>query len=497
MGKELKHYKIEKRRHFSNCVGQYFGALLLLCLYSIKMAAQTDYHPNEKFIKTTENIIDVAKAERIFLSVRDSLLDVANKKSVILQNEKAESQNKIEISLKLMNTQKNVQELIRSSIKTDKTIDAIYFTTPKLKKKKVKSVEDRALLSEAYKSYQNPNNKMKKDILKGKITPDILICLSVYNKILSDSIQQIDDDINTFNEDIHKIETEIEQINTCTESGWEKCLPQIGIPLPTKTVSTMVKNPYYRGNNYSDYNTLDLLDKHQQEEGHANFYKGTSIYKEDSYPTKFKYYIYSEQPQYKVNSETLDVYNINGQLVYVHSLTRNSKNEFEEIKRIVYLLDYQNNKYGIKSQSNQTQKFLNRVLGRERGIEYYEFDKAITAFGSLAVNSSLGDLYSLAMGPQQRLSAAIGIQREYRELHNTNGENFIKQLEKDHEYDFGYIYMIERVSNVGFRVVYLNKRTLQPSYCALITYKTSTKPYTKTFSAKLISMPKNIPSITQ
>lgn len=150
------------------------------------MAAQTDYHPNEKFIKTTENIIDVAKAERIFLSVRDSLLDVANKKSVILQNEKAESQNKIEISQKLMNTQKNVQELIRSSIKTDKTIDAIYFTTPKLKKKKVKSVEDRALLSEAYKSYQNPNNKMKKDILKGKITPDILICLSVYNKILSD-----------------------------------------------------------------------------------------------------------------------------------------------------------------------------------------------------------------------------------------------------------------------------------------------------------------------
>ena len=76
-------------------------------------------------------------------------------------------------------------------------------------------------------------------------------------------------------------------------------------------------------------------------------------------------------------------------------------------------------------------------------------------------------------------------------------QNLRKQLEKDHEYDFGYIYMIERVSNVGFRVVYLNKRTLQPSYCALITYKTSTKPYTKTFSAKLISMPKNIPSITQ
>ena len=163
MNNKQKHYNKERRRHFSNCVGQCFGALFLLCLFSIKMAAQTDYHPNEKFIKTTENIIDVAKAERIFLSVRDSLLGVANKKSVILQKEKAESQNKNEIAQKLMNTQKSVQELITSSVKIDKTIDAIYFTSPKLKKKKVKSIEDRALLSEAYNSYQNPNNKMKKE----------------------------------------------------------------------------------------------------------------------------------------------------------------------------------------------------------------------------------------------------------------------------------------------------------------------------------------------
>ena len=77
------------------------------------------------------------------------------------------------------------------------------------------------------------------------------------------------------------------------------------------------------------------------------------------------------------------------------------------------------------------------------------------------------------------------------------GSRYIKQLEKDHADEFGYVYMIERLSNVSFQVVYLNKQTLEPSYCAVITYKTGKKPYTSMFSTKLINIPDNIPPIVK
>lgn len=75
------------------------------------------------------------------------------------------------------------------------------------------------------------------------------------------------------------------------------------------------------------------------------------------------------------------------------------------------------------------------------------------------------------------------------------GKKYIEQLEKDHAEEFGYVYMIVRLSNVSFQVVYINKETLEPSYCAVITYKTGEKPYTSTFSTKLINIPESIPPI--
>ena len=75
-----------------------------------------------------------------------------------------------------------------------------------------------------------------------------------------------------------------------------------------------------------------------------------------------------------------------------------------------------------------------------------------------------------------------------------DGQNYVKQLELDHESEFEYIYMIERVSNVSFRVVYLNG-LLKPSHCAIVTYKTGAKPFSCEYSAKLIGMSANIPPV--
>ena len=189
-------------------------------------------------------------------------------------------------------------------------------------------------------------------------------------------------------------------------------------------------------------------------------------------------------------SQDLTVYDKKGQLVYVPSLTRKNTHEFEEIKRIVYLADYKNNKYNILSSPQRVQKYLNQMLGKKGEMEsgYY---MGIAMALALAFSSSP---YAYATGnnlnPRQRGQLIDAYNKEYR---NTEGERFIKQLAEDHKDEFGYIYMIERVSNVGFRVIYINSRNLKPSYCVLVTYKSGKKPYTKDFSVQFVNPPKSIP----
>ena len=77
------------------------------------------------------------------------------------------------------------------------------------------------------------------------------------------------------------------------------------------------------------------------------------------------------------------------------------------------------------------------------------------------------------------------------------GEKYIEQLREDHSDEIGYVYMIERISNVSFRIIYINKESLQPSHCAIVTYRTGNKPYTTMFSVKLINeFPTHIPPAT-
>ncbi|MBQ8116029.1 MAG: energy transducer TonB [Prevotella sp.] len=127
--------------------------------------------------------------------------------------------------------------------------------------------------------------------------------------------------------------------------------------------------------------------------------------------------------------------------------------DLENIKRIVYLKDFQNNKYGIKSQSTRTLEHLKQTLYKVDGLNlcynYWFFD--------------------------------------------SKAKDYIKQLETDHSEEFGYVYMIERISNVSFRVVYIHELTLKPSLCAIISYKTGKKPYTIECITTLTTIPSNIP----
>ena len=77
---------------------------------------------------------------------------------------------------------------------------------------------------------------------------------------------------------------------------------------------------------------------------------------------------------------------------------------------------------------------------------------------------------------------------------DSDGDNYITQLRKDHESEFEYVYKIERVSNWSFIIVYLDS-SLRPSHRAFITYVTGNKPFTYSLIGRIMEIPKDLPPI--
>lgn len=463
-------------RFISICIGGKMNIMFTIWLFSMSMVAQdvvssrpqNDEHytggrakpsmrwvsgllPNDMYIATTETVIDTLAAEKLFQAAKDSLLAISRQR---------------------VEKRTRIQELIDSKVKKVKTAEDLRLLSDAFSHYRYptsRTLSVPRLLIETYFPYRNPTDKIAKNIKKGKLTSSVISCLEEYNHVLSDSIQEIQRSV---------------------ELEWDEWFVAEKIPYPYKDIVKAIRNPYYRGYNYNNADTLDKIDGAQQRKGWEFLCNGNRQYKEDTYPFNVKYYIYDKAPQYKVVSQDLTVYDKKGQLVYVPSLTRKNTHEFEEIKRIVYLADYKNNKYNILSSPQRVQKYLNQMLGKKGEMEsgYY---MGVAMALALAFSSSP---YAYAtennLNPRQRGQLIDAYNKEYR---NTEGERFIKQLTEDHKDEFGYIYMIERVSNVGFRVIYINSRNLKPSYCALVTYKSGKKPYTKDFSVQFVNPPKNIP----
>jgi len=363
-----------------------------------------------------------------------------------------------------------------------------------MKGKKVKEDADIAMLSIAYEYYlkKYPNERKYKklnyfskypfereevydnNVKKGKITENVARYLSCYNRYLIDSLQQ-----------------EKEKI----DKGWSECIESD--KLPYKEITVSMPNSLYRGYRYLNQDFLDDLDVSHQKMEWEFLDTGKSEYRSESYPKEVGYWVYDAAPNYRVichENGIKEVYDERGQLVYVSELTREkNKSELKDPCRLVYLKDYTNNKYDIKSQPKETQEYIKLRLCSANGYEDAVNEARAAILGSAIAGAfatilSPVDAYKVRNKAKEQVLAKIPRRDQI-------GERYIEQLEKDHADEFEYVYTIERLTNVRFQVVYLNKLTLKPSHCALITYKTGDKPYTKTFSTKLRDMPSDIPPV--
>ena len=356
--------------------------------------------------------------------------------------------------------------------------------------KKVKGEYDLMLISQAYNYclnddrlryrifgvyFEEDKEKVDKIFKKGKITEHVQACLYCYHKYLTDSLKEEQDKI---------------------ERGWSGMSKS---KLPYKQTTIPMPNSFYRGYRYLRNNDLDSLDKYQQQKGWEFLNTENRKIRSESYPEEVEYLVYDAAPEYRVTYSRYnikEVYDKDGKLVYVPSLTRKENEaELKDVHRLVYFKDYINNKYDIQSQPDQTQEYLKLILCRNNGFE----ETASDALGSLFASAFVDYMAKSTLSPvdaykvrNQAKEYAVNQALKYSDI---IGKRYIEQLKKDHAEEFGYVYMIERLSNVSFQVVYLNEQTLKPSYCAVITYKTGEKPYTSTFTTKLVNIPDNIPPV--
>ena len=395
--------------------------------------------PNDATINITQNVVDTLKAEKMFEEIKSNL--IATYQEIEARQQRCEE----------------LYEMIGKKTKNEKDLDILSYAY--------------FLYCQKY-NFSDYINEKDKNVKKGKITSDVQNYLFGYKLFLTDSLRKIKEKI---------------------DKGWSKCVNKD--KLSYKKISVSMPNAFYRGRRYKYDNEMDSMDIYQQRNGWEFLY--TKDYKKysDSYPVKVNYLVFDAAPDYKVTYSEYGIKNVfdkQGQLVYVPSLTRsNNWQEIKDVRRLVYFKDFINNKYNIHSQSEKTQDYIINKLSKNH-------DSDIDAF-SLMIASTFASAMADELLPPLDAYKAKKRAKEYV-LNNLptideDGDNYISQLKKDHAKEFEYVYMIERISNVSFRIIYLNEQTLEPSYCAVITYQTGDKPYTVNFSTKLEKLPKDIPPV--
>ncbi len=276
------------------------------------------------------------------------------------------------------------------------------------------------------------------------------------------------------------------------KAGWNKSLSKDEIPY--RNIKTVQLNPNYIGLYYDDPRTLNSLEYNQHIKGWESIKNINYIpdihetFPNNVYYKKIRNYRAVFRIGYGDDGYIYDVFDKQGRLVYIPTLRRSiayEKNELNDVKRLVYLKDYNNNKYNIKAQSTKTNEYIKKHLCRVGGL--YSVSDNLSVLCSAWRMGFIPGNFNDPM-----VAADVQIKENEK---NVVGVNYIKQLESDHMDDFKYLYMIERLSQVSFRVTYVNGKTLKPSYCAEITYSTGKEPYTVTYSTKLVPIPSNVPPI--
>ena len=245
---------------------------------------------------------------------------------------------------------------------------------------------------------------------------------------------------------------------------------------PQRVIHIKVKNEYYRPSlmqPYYNYGKLDKIDERLQERGWEWIDKDEHTSASESYPISYSYQKYESHPEYKV---VYCVFDAEGKLVRVPSMNRGFVSDHIEkiLLNLDYRKDYADNKYDIKKEDKDVQYVIVNKLGLSSDNEARIYGAMAKAYGA-AFNAEYGNLsQKIKAGQQKKEAEKVVLQQIFRMMNDT-ADKFLEQLKKDHEGDYKYIYKIERLTDVSFKIHFVTK-DVKPR-CGVVVSFHGTGPY--------------------
>lgn len=183
----------------------------------------------------------------------------------------------------------------------------------------------------------------------------------------------------------------------------------------------------------------------------------------------------------------------------ITSYTEFIQNEVYDVERAIRL-GWQGTEYPQKEYSTEidNENYRGLYFGDSEMLDKFDFEYQIKGYeDKLSFDEDGTILKNDLFDKRGRLTYVASLLRTDTEVMNKI-RSLIAAKNKKANLDevAGCPYIIERVTKTQFKVIYLNSKTLKGSYAALVTYRAG-KANTKTWTAALTAIPKNIPAVVK
>ncbi|MDY6394674.1 MAG: hypothetical protein SPK52_01780 [Synergistales bacterium] len=250
--------------------------------------------------------------------------------------------------------------------------------------------------------------------------------------------------------------------------------PMWDTPKKDIQIHKRVPNPECRDNYFNGNLPLDSYDssseyaKHRWDESQQSkgweWVDGNKMESKDIFfPTKISYYEQAGHTEYRFKKYDYryDAYDENGKLIRVDNMIGRNLNSTSMTKDVMLAIckrDFLANKYDINKSTKKTLDALRIRFGIVDGVDerFKQYKEMYIASRYEMVNALTPEEYGAALAKHD---VALKVMKEYAlKQIDQQADNYIKQLEADHENELKYLYKIERIDNTSFKLYYLNDK---------------------------------------
>lgn len=212
------------------------------------------------------------------------------------------------------------------------------------------------------------------------------------------------------------------------------------------------------------------------------------------FPEELGYHAHPEHPEYRfmyvIGWDARNAFDENGMLVRVDNMTkmfRFTKYQDEVMDNILMQLckrDFLANKYDINSAKPETLLALRIKFDLADALDarFKKYSKMAQEARDEIVSATTPAQYAAA---KKKQSEALNVLMEYvSKEREPQAMNYIKQLKSDHQDELSYLYKIERVDNVTFKLYFLNDK--MECGCIALMKWSNKEPYEAQYEIELL-----------